>query len=110
MPRPKKHIDPAQVEKLAALCATHEEMADILGCDRATLERRFAAEIRKGRASVKAKLRRLQLRAAENGNAAMLIFLGKTLLGQSEKPNEKDPVIIEVNVTTREEDSRQPPI
>lgn len=103
MARPKKQIDPVQVVRLAALHATHEEMADILGCDRATLERRFAAEIRKGRAELKTRLRRLQLRAAENGNAAMLIFLGKSLLAQNEQRDEDKNVTIEVNVTTRPE-------
>lgn len=65
MPRPPKDIDAHQVVKLAQLGATHAEMADLFGCDRATIERRFAAEIAKGKAEMRLKLRRLQLRAAE---------------------------------------------
>lgn len=88
MARPQKEIDAQQVVKLAQLGVTHAEMADFFGCDRATIERRFAAEIAKGKAEMRFKLRRLQLRAAERGSAAMLIFLGKTVLGQKQRDDE----------------------
>jgi hypothetical protein len=67
-------------------------MADFFGCDRATIER-FAAEIAKGKAEMRFKLRRLQLRAAERGSAAMLIFLGKTVLGQKQKDEERPTAV-----------------
>jgi hypothetical protein len=89
MARPQKQIDAAQVAKLAALGATHQEIADFFGADRSTIERRFAAEIDKGRTALKIRLRRLQLRAAERGNVTMLIWLGKALLGQADKPPEQ---------------------
>jgi hypothetical protein len=49
-----------------------------------TLERRFAAEIAKGRAALRMKLRRLQLRSAERGSVLMQMYLGKVILGQRE--------------------------
>lgn len=85
MGRPRKEIDPRQVEKLAALGCTMDEIASVVGCTKRTLERRFVAEIDKGRQSVKTRIRRWQLRAARGGNVAMLIWLGKQLLGQSDK-------------------------
>src|ERR1035441_2914064 len=72
MPRPPKEINPAQVRKLAEIGATATEIADFFEVDRATVHRRFAAEISKGRAQLHMRLRRLQLRAAERGSAARL--------------------------------------
>src|SRR4051812_41414913 len=84
MARPKKNIDPLQVRKLAELGSSCVEIAEFFGVDRGTVQRRFAAEIDKGRAVLKIKLRRLQIKSAENGSVAMQIFLGKVLLGQKE--------------------------
>jgi hypothetical protein len=50
-----------------------------------TLDRRFAAEIEKGRSNLRTSLRRWQLEAAKKGNVAMLIWLGKQYLEQTEK-------------------------
>jgi hypothetical protein len=88
MSRPPKSIDSTQVAKLAALGATHEEIAHFFGVDRSTIERRFCTEIESGRAQQKIKLRRLQWRAAEKGNVVMLIWLGKNILGQSDEPKD----------------------
>ena len=92
MSRPPKDIRyyAAQVRKLAEIGATANEIADFFEVDRATIHRRFAAEIVKGRAVLHNRLRRLQLRAAERGSAAMLIWLGKTMLRQGEAEPEKD--------------------
>ena len=90
MPRPRKAINEGQLIKLAALGATHDEIADFFGIDRSTVERRFARAIERGRAQRKLKLRRLQWRAAEKGNIAMLIWLGKNMLGQSDNPKDPD--------------------
>jgi hypothetical protein len=89
MARPKKQIDPQQVYKLAQLGATHGEIAEFFCCDRSTISKRFSPEITKGQAELKLKLRRLQVRAAERGNVTMLIWLGKCLLGQTDKSTEE---------------------
>lgn len=49
---------------------------------------------KKGFADLKKSLRRKQIERAESGNATMLIWLGKQLLGQRDVP---DPVQVEVD-------------
>lgn len=85
MARPPIDIDAKQVEKLAALHCSVQEIAGFFECSRDTIERRFAAELTKGRASGKMKLRDMQWKAAEKGNVAMLIWLGKQYLDQQDK-------------------------
>ena len=85
MARPLLEIDPEEVRKLAQLGCKLDEMADFLCCSVDTLERRFAEEIRKGKADLKMSLRRMQIHAAQNGNVAMMIWLGKQLLGQVDR-------------------------
>jgi hypothetical protein len=78
-------IDPRLVEKLAAIQCSHAEMAAVLGCSADTLERRFAAVIKKGRETGKSSLKRAQFKLALSGNPTMLIWLGKQYLGQADK-------------------------
>lgn len=78
-------IDPKLVQDLAAIGCKTTEIATIVGCSHDTLERRFASEMEKGRSNLRASLRRWQIEAAKKGNVAMLIWLGKQLLGQTEK-------------------------
>lgn len=85
MARPKKQIDEKLVHDLAAINCTMDEIAAVAGCSKDTLERRFAAIIKEGREQGKASIRRLQYELAKKGNATMLIWLGKQLLGQREK-------------------------
>lgn len=74
------------MESLAAIHCTVEEIASVIGVHKRTLERRCAAIIKKGREKGKASLRRMQYDAAKNGSTAMMIWLGKQLLGQKDKP------------------------
>src|SRR5438876_8886734 len=99
MARPKKEIDAGQVYQLARLGATHCEIAEFLGCERSTVSKRFSQEIDKGHADLKLKLRRMQFQAAQRGNVAMLIWLGKAMLGQTDKPD-KDEEHITVIIDT----------
>lgn len=85
MARPKAKIDADQVEKLAHIGCTTKEIAGFFEVSEDTIERRFAGELRKGREGGKIRLRRLQLQAAEKLNPAILIWLGKQMLGQSDK-------------------------
>lgn len=81
----KKEINPEQVQKLAAIGCTDVEIGEIIGCSHDTLTRRFKDELITGRANGKASLRRKQYEQALSGNVAMLIWLGKQYLGQTDK-------------------------
>lgn len=83
-PAPKP-IDEKLVEGMASVGATIEEIADFCGVSRDTIERRFLSTIHRVKAQAKFSLRQAQLRAALKGNPAMLIWLGKSMLGQTEK-------------------------
>ena len=91
MARPAKPIDIRQVEELARIGCTEEDMAAVLGVSVNTLQRRkrgcteFRGVIEKGQASLRNSLRRLQVKKALEGNVTMLIWLGKQLLGQSDR-------------------------
>lgn len=93
MARPQKEsaIPESAIHMLAAICCTMSEIAAVTGLSVDTLERRFAEPIKSGREIGKATLRREQYRLAMNGNPAMLIWLGKQLLGQTEKVDHRYP-------------------
>jgi hypothetical protein len=88
--RPRKAIDWEQLEKLCAIHCTGEECASVLGVSYDALndaiKRKgysgFPEYFKKYSGPGKASLRRMQFRAAESGNATMLIWLGKQYLGQ----------------------------
>lgn len=89
-PNPRKEVSRATLMGLARIQCTHEEMAAVLGMSLKTLQDRFAEDptllevIEEGKATGKASLRRMQFKAAEAGNIAALIWLGKQTLGQKE--------------------------
>jgi hypothetical protein len=84
--RDKKVIPAQDVEKLASIGCKNHEICDWFGLDENTLTYNFSVELTRGRASLKQSLRRAQLRLALSGNATMLIWLGKQMLGQQENP------------------------
>jgi hypothetical protein len=88
----KKFIpDMEQVEKLCRLNCTDAELAAYFGFCRKTIERErkinpeFDAAIERGKSYGKLSLRRKQVALAEEGNATMLIWLGKQYMGQRDK-------------------------
>ena len=84
--RPKKYnLDTNQVEQLAGVGCTDTEIASFFDIPRRTLERNYDHYMTKGRESGKIRLRQYQWSAAKKGNVAMLIWLGKQILGQSDK-------------------------
>lgn len=83
--RPRKDVDERTVTEAIAHGNTVEDAASILGVSKDTLERRFAACIEKGRAEMRSSLRKKQFELAMSGNPTMQIWLGKQLLGQSDK-------------------------
>jgi len=80
-----------RVRKLAEIGCTQDEIAYVLGIAENTFRARLVDQpevleaYKTGQAHLKLKLRSLQIAAAEKGNSAMLIWLGKQLLGQSDK-------------------------
>jgi hypothetical protein len=97
--RPKIPIDYEQLEKLAALHCTDEEIAEFFGCSYETLRKRkhddeeFLAAYRRGRSRASMALRRMQWDSARDGDVRMLMFLGKHVLkqgGESQSDNVSD--------------------
>lgn len=84
MGRKPIEIDEVLVEKLASIHCTMEEIASICNCSVDTLERRFAETIKVAKDKGRSSLRRYQWEGAQKGNPAMLIWLGKQLLGQKD--------------------------
>ena len=90
--RPKEfYPDMEAVEKLCRLNCTDDEIASFFGVCRKTVERErksnpeFNATIERGKSYGKLSLRRKQVELALEGNATMLIWLGKQYMGQSDK-------------------------
>ncbi|MEP7365798.1 MAG: hypothetical protein ABI972_21295 [Acidobacteriota bacterium] len=83
-------INLQEVEKLAALQCTDEEIAGWFNVSVRTIERRkknskFRAAMERGRAKGKISIRRMQMRMLEEGNSTMGIWLGKQVLGQNDQ-------------------------
>lgn len=87
MARPAKwkDIDPREVQNYASLGCPNTEIAIMVGTSENTIRRRFGEVVDKGRAKRRATIRGWQYEAAKKGNVAMLIWLGKQELGQSDK-------------------------
>ena len=83
--RPKAKIDTAQLDKLAAMQCTLEEIANWFGVNKSTISRRFATNIIKGKSTGKISLRRAMYTKALEGNVVMQIWLSKQYLGMKER-------------------------
>lgn len=83
--RPQKAVDEKLIRRAARIGCTSEEIAALCDVSKDTLERRFAAVLKKGREGGKSSLRRMQWKAAKGGNVTMQIWLGKQLLEQKDK-------------------------
>lgn len=91
--KPGPKIPQIPIEEFRTLCAfgaTDVEIAHYFGVSQKTIQRMkddptWAAAYENGRAKMKISLRRAQLEAAYKGNATMLIWLGKQLLGQRDE-------------------------
>jgi len=95
--RPEIEFDLKEVERHGRVGSTYQEMADDFNCTTRTIDRRMAEDPRdevaglfcrafkKGQAVLKRSLRAKQVEAALGGNTTMQIWLGKNMLGQSDK-------------------------
>lgn len=97
--RPRTKLDERMLEELASINCSYDEMALVLGCSVRTLHDNFRTPIEKGRAQGKSSLKRMQFKLAMDGNATMLIWLGKIWLGQRERREE-----ISIDVKTMTDD------
>lgn len=84
MARPFKKLDERQIKELAKIQCTMIEIAAVMGCSVDTLERNYAEIIKSAREEGKSSLRRAQYKKALEGNATMLIWLGKHYLDQKD--------------------------
>lgn len=80
------------VEGMAKVGATNAEIGEFVGCDGDTIGRRFAEVLTKARGGMRTRLRQAQLKLALGGNATMLIWLGKQMLGQRDQLEVGDPL------------------
>ena len=84
--RPKKYnIQKEKVEQLASFGCTNTDIASFFGCDVSLITKTYSQFLTKGRDKGKIRLRQLQWKSAEKGNTAMLIWLGKQILNQTDK-------------------------
>jgi hypothetical protein len=78
-------IDEKKLVQLASFGLTQRECAVLLECSVDTIQRNYRAQYEEGLARACGSLRRKQFELAIAGNATMLIWLGKNLLGQADK-------------------------
>lgn len=100
--RPRKtfKLSGEQITDLAAIGCTDEEIAQLADVSEFTLRRYFQPELKKGRANLRERLRRKQLKMAlDDENVTMAIWLGKQYLGQRDRQevsgDEDRPIRIE---------------
>mgnify|MGYP000869963699 CR=1 FL=1 len=88
---PKIEFDYEDVKRIALLNPTQEEMAAFFNCshdvigDRMKNDPEFANAYREGLGQGKLSIRRAQMRLVQDHNPTMCIWMGKQLLGQSDK-------------------------
>jgi len=89
--RKKIPIDYEKAEKLATIMCTQSEIAAILNVSLPVLEHdpEFQRIHKKGMENGRSSLRRMQYKAANDGNATMMIWLGKQYLGQKDRTLEE---------------------
>lgn len=101
--RPPKEFDQKNFESLCQIQCTEEEICQFFSCSEKTLNKwcrekygaNFSQVFRDKRGVGKISLRRAQFQAAINGNASLLIWLGKQYLGQSESAGTEEQKEIE---------------
>jgi hypothetical protein len=78
------------VRRLAEIHCSLAEISHITGIKEGTLEKKYKKELDIGKANGKMGLRRTQMDKAMEGDARMLVWLGKQLLSQSDNPQGGD--------------------
>tara|TARA_R100001530_G_scaffold121016_1_gene88369 strand:+ start:425 stop:820 length:396 start_codon:yes stop_codon:yes gene_type:complete len=81
----KHDIPPEKVKMLASFGCSYIDIGKYFGCSEGIIRSRFKKEYEQGKEEMKLTLRQLQWKHAQGGNTALLIFLGKNFLGQTDK-------------------------
>lgn len=108
MAPPRKKLDEKLIQSLAQAGCTDEEIAVHLECSPDTLTRRYADILKRGRGQLKMSLRRAQVKKAFGGDNTMLIWLGKNLLGQKDRPLEEENEDGNVNISITYVEAQKP--
>jgi hypothetical protein len=82
--RDNKVVMPDEVELMASLGCPDREIAEYFGINDDTLRYNFKSFLINGKQNLRNGLRKAQIRIALEGNATMLIWLGKQILSQSD--------------------------
>ena len=101
--RPKIEIDLDEVRELASEGNTQADIAEALGFSLSTFKSReeVVKAYKLGMADLRVSLRHWQVNAAKDGNVNMLIWLGRNLLGQSDRIEIKETKQVEDDALTR---------
>lgn len=83
--RPRKILDEKFIRHLASKGRTISEIAAFCNVHPDTVSNNYSHAVKRGEELRNGSLRRKQYQLAMKGNATMLIWLGKQLLGQSDK-------------------------
>lgn len=113
--RDRKEIDLDVVKSLASIGATQDEIASVLGVSKDWLQKErerdaaLAIAMDEGISEMKTSLRRVQMQMALSGNVAMLIWMGKQVLGQADKQENNSKTEINITVQRAMEELRAIP-
>ncbi len=84
----KKEFSEKDIEQIKVLARCHcpdSEIAAFMECGESTLARHFGPLLKEWREAGKSNIRAKQYQMAMQGDRAMLIWVGKQILGQREK-------------------------
>jgi len=73
------------VEAMAAYGIPHDEIASVVGCVKATLEKHFASELRQAQPKANAKVAETLFQQAISGNTTAMIFWLKCRAGWKDR-------------------------
>ncbi|OPZ24553.1 MAG: hypothetical protein BWZ03_00133 [bacterium ADurb.BinA186] len=102
MARPKKPIDPIQIQKMAERGNNVQDIAHILGVDRRSLQRYYAADIEIGKAKLVDALKSQLIRRAFDRvkpSDSCLVFALKNFADMSDKVEQRTTAEIKGDVT-----------
>ncbi|HCW08692.1 MAG TPA: hypothetical protein DGG95_15140 [Cytophagales bacterium] len=87
--RPEIPIDEAEVEKLAMMQCSQEEIAAFFGVSVDTIYRRFADTLKRGSALGRMSMKRQLYKKVQDGELGAIVWWGKNFAGMSDKVEQK---------------------